>query len=101
MVKVPHRLYLSEDEMPKQWYNLRADMKELPDPMINPGTMKPATVEDLYPVFCEELAKQEMDNTTRYIDIPEEIQEMYKIYRPSPLIRAYNLEKALGTPAKI
>ena len=101
MVKVPHRLYLSEDEMPKQWYNLRADMKELADPMINPGTMKPATVEDLYPVFCEELAKQEMDNTTRYIDIPEEIQEMYKIYRPSPLIRAYNLEKALGTPAKI
>ena len=101
MVKVPHRLYLSEDEMPKQWYNLRADMKELPDPMINPGTMKPAAVEDLYPVFCEELAKQEMDNTTRYIDIPEEIQEMYKIYRPSPLIRAYNLEKALGTPAKI
>lgn len=100
MVKVPHRLYLSEDEMPKQWYNLRADMKELPDPMINPGTMKPAAVEDLYP-FCEELAKQEMDNTTRYIDIPEEIQEMYKIYRPSPLIRAYNLEKALGTPAKI
>ena len=95
MVKVPHRLYLSEDEMPKQWYNLRADMKELPDPMINPGTMKPAAVEDLYPVFCEELAKQEMDNTTRYIDIPEEIQEMYKIYRPSPLIRAYNLEKAL------
>lgn len=61
MVKVPHRLYLSEDEMPKQWYNLRADMKELPDPMINPGTMKPAAVEDLYPVFCEELAKQEMD----------------------------------------
>ena len=101
MVKVPHRLYLSEDEMPKQWYNLRADMKELPDPMINPGTMKPAAVEDLYPVFCEELAKQEMDNTTRYIDIPEEIQEMYKIYRPSPLIRAYNLEKALSTPAKI
>ena len=101
MVKVPHRLYLSEDEMPKQWYNLRADMKELPDPMINPGTMKPAAVEDLYRVFCEELAKQEMDNTTRYIDIPEEIQEMYKIYRPSPLIRAYNLEKALGTPAKI
>ncbi len=101
MVKVPHRLYLSEDEMPKQWYNLRADMKELPDPMINPATMKPATVEDLYPVFCEELAKQEMDNTTRYIDIPEEIQEMYKVYRPSPLIRAYNLEKALGTPAKI
>ena len=87
--------------MPKQWYNLRADMKELPDPMINPATMKPAKTEDLYPVFCEELAKQEMDTTNRYIDIPEEIQEMYKIYRPSPLIRAYNLEKALDTPAKI
>ena len=87
--------------MPKQWYNLRADMKEQPDPLINPATMKPAKVEDLYPVFCEKLAQQEMDSTTRYIDIPEEIQEMYKIYRPSPLIRAYNLEKALGTPAKI
>ena len=101
MKKIPHRLYLSEDQMPKQWYNLRADMKEQPDPIINPGTMKPAVVEDLYPVFCEELAKQEMDAENRYIDIPEEVQEMYKIYRPSPLIRAYNLEKALGTPAKI
>lgn len=87
--------------MPKQWYNLRADMKEQPDPMINPVTMKPATEEDLYPVFCKKLAHQEMDSETRYIDIPEEIQEMYKIYRPSPLCRAYNLEKALGTPAKI
>lgn len=101
MNKIPHRLYLTEDQMPKQWYNLRADMKELPDPMINPATMKPATEEDLYPVFCKELAHQEMDNETRYVDIPEEIQEMYKIYRPSPLIRAYNLEKELGTPAKI
>jgi len=87
--------------MPKQWYNLRADMKEQPDPMLNPGTMQPATVEDLYPVFCEKLAKQEMDSTTRFFDIPEEIQDFYKMYRPSPLIRAYNLEKALGTPAKI
>ncbi len=101
MKKIPHRIYLSEEQMPKQWYNLRADMKELPAPMLNPGTLKPATVEELYPVFCEELAKQEMDNTTRYFDIPEEIQEFYKMYRPSPLIRAYNLEKALGTPAKI
>lgn len=101
MSKVPHRLYLTEDQMPKQWYNLRADMPEQPDPIINPATMKPAVEEDLYPVFCEKLAKQEMDSTTRYIDIPEEIQEMYKIYRPSPLIRAYNLEKALDTPAKI
>ena len=101
MQKIPHRFYLSEEEMPKQWYNLRADMKQLPDPMLNPQTLQPATEEDLYPVFCKELAKQELDNTTRYIDIPEEIQEMYKIYRPSPLIRAYNLEKALDTPAKI
>ena len=101
MQKIPHRFYLSEEDMPKQWYNLRADMKQLPDPMLNPQTLQPATEEDLYPVFCKELAKQELDNTTRYIDIPEEIQEMYKIYRPSPLIRAYNLEKALDTPAKI
>ena len=101
MKKVPHRLYLTEDQMPKQWYNLRADMPEQPDPMLNPATLKPATEEDLYPVFCKELAHQEMDAETRYIDIPEEIQEMYKIYRPSPLTRAYNLEKALGTPAKI
>ncbi len=101
MAKIPYRLYLTEEQMPKQWYNLRADMKEQPDPMINPATMKPATEEDLYPVFCKKLAHQEMDATTRYVDIPEEILEMYKIYRPSPLCRAYNLEKALGTPAKI
>lgn len=99
--KIPHRLYLTEEQMPKQWYNLRADMKEKPDPMLNPATMQPATEEDLYPVFCEKLAKQEMDNETRYFDIPEEIQDFYKMYRPSPLIRAFNLEKALGTPAKI
>jgi len=99
--KVPHRLYLTEDQMPKQWYNLRADMKELPDPLLNPGTLKPITEEELYPIFCKELAKQELDNHSRYIDIPEEVQDFYKMYRPSPLIRAYNLEKALGTPAKI
>ncbi|MDP4090072.1 MAG: TrpB-like pyridoxal phosphate-dependent enzyme [Bacillota bacterium] len=101
MSKAPYRTYLSEKEIPRQWYNLRADMKEQHDPYIHPGTMKPAVLEDLYPVFCEELAKQEMDRETRYIDIPEEILEFYKIYRPSPLCRAYNLEKALGTPAKI
>ncbi len=98
---VPHRLYLTEEQMPKQWYNLRADMKEQHAPMINPATMKPAAVEDLYPVFCEELAKQEMDNETRYFDIPEEVQDIYRTYRPSPLCRAYHLEKALDTPAKI
>ena len=101
MAKIPHRLYLTEDQMPKQWYNLRADMKELPDPMLNPATLQPAKEEDLYPVFCKALAHQEMDDKTRYVDIPDEVQEMYKVYRPSPLIRAYNLEKALGTPAKI
>lgn len=101
MAKIPHRLYLTEEQMPKQWYNLRADMKEKPDPMLNPATFEEAKVEELYPVFCEELAKQEMDNDTRYIDIPEEVQDFYKMYRPSPLCRAYNLEKALGTPAKI
>lgn len=99
--KIPHRLYLTEDQMPKQWYNLRADMKEQPAPLLNPGTHQPVKVEELYPVFCEKLAQQELDGATRYIDIPEEVQDFYKMYRPSPLIRAYNLEKALGTPAKI
>lgn len=101
MVKIPHRLYLTEEQLPRKWYNLRADMKELPDPMLNPKTFKPATEEDLYPVFCKKLAHQELDNETRYVDIPEEVQEFYKIYRPSPLIRAYNLEKYLDTPARI
>ena len=101
MKKIPYRFFLTEDQMPTQWYNLRADMKEQPDPMLNPKTGKPATEEDLYPVFCKALAHQEMDAETRYVDIPEEVQAMYKIYRPSPLIRAYNLEKELGTPAKI
>ncbi len=100
-IKVPHRLYLTEDQMPKQWYNLRADMKEKQAPLLNPGTLKPVSAEDLYPVFCEKLAQQEMDNETRYFDIPEEILDFYKMYRPSPLIRAYNLEKTLDTPAKI
>lgn len=99
--KIPHRLYLTEDQMPTAWYNLRADMKELPDPMLNPATGKPVQEQDLYPVFCEKLAHQELDNTTRYVDIPGEILDMYKNYRPSPLCRAYNLEKALGTPARI
>ncbi len=87
--------------MPKQWYNVRADMKEQHDPIINPATMKPVQESDLYPIFCKKLAHQELDTQTRYVDIPEEVQEMYKIYRPSPLIRAYNLEKALDTPARI
>jgi tryptophan synthase beta chain len=99
--KIPHRLYLTEDEMPKKWYNMRADMKELPDPILNPATLEPVKTEDLYPIFCEKLAQQEMDNTMRYIEIPEEILEFYKMYRPSPIVRAYSLEKALGTPARI
>ncbi len=101
MKKVPYRLYLTEDQMPKVWYNLRADMPEQPDPLLNPATGKPATLEELERVFCTELAKQELDGKTRYFEIPEPVQEIYKQYRPSPLIRAYNLEKALDTPAKI
>ncbi|MDR1100306.1 MAG: TrpB-like pyridoxal phosphate-dependent enzyme [Treponema sp.] len=99
--KIPTRLYLSEDEIPKYWYNLRADMKEKPDPILHPGTLKPATAADLEPVFCKEPVKQELDDTTRLIPIPEGIQDFYKAYRPAPLIRAYFLEKALETPAEI
>ena len=99
--KIPYKTYLEESEMPKQWYNVRADMKNKPAPLLNPATLKPMTVKDLEPVFCTELAKQELNDTDAYIDIPEEIQEFYKMYRPSPLVRAYCLEKALGTPAKI
>ncbi|HEY8464075.1 MAG TPA: TrpB-like pyridoxal phosphate-dependent enzyme [Bacillota bacterium] len=99
--KVPYRVYLTEAQLPKEWYNIRADMKEQPDPMLNPVTLQPVTAEDLYPVFCEELVRQELDEKTRYFEIPPEVLEFYKMYRPSPLIRAYNLEKALDTPAKI
>ena len=88
-------------KMPKKWYNLRSDMKNKPAPLLNPGTLKPMTAEELSVVFCDELVKQELDDTTQYFDIPDEIQEFYKMYRPSPLVRAYCLEKALGTPAKI
>lgn len=98
---IPYKTYLDESEMPKQWYNLRADMKNKPAPLLNPGTLKPMTAEELSVVFCNELVKQELDDTTPYFDIPEEILEFYKMYRPSPLVRAYCLEKALGTPAKI
>lgn len=98
---IPTKIYLTEDEMPKQWYNLRADMKTKHAPFLNPATMKPCTAEDLYPVFCKELVAQELNQTDRYIDIPESILEFYKMYRPSPLVRAYCLEKALDTPAHI
>ena len=99
--KIPYKIYLNEDEMPRQWYNVRADMKNKPAPLLNPATLQPMGYEDLRPVFCDELIKQELDNDTAYIDIPDEILDFYKMYRPAPLVRAYCLEKALGTPAKI
>lgn len=99
--EIPYKIYLEEKEMPAQWYNVRADMKNKPAPLLNPGTLKPVSLEELTPVFCEELAKQELDETHAYIDIPEEIRNFYKMYRPSPLTRAYCLEKALDTPAHI
>ncbi len=99
--KIPYKIYLDESEIPTQWYNVRADMKNKPAPLLNPATLKPMTAEELYPVFCKELVAQELNDTDAYIDIPQEIQDFYKMYRPSPLIRAYFLEKALGTPAKI
>ena len=99
--EIPYKIYLEEQEMPKAWYNMRADMKNKPAPLLNPGTHQPMTAEELGGVFCEELVKQELDNDTAFIPIPDEIREFYKMYRPSPLVRAYCLEKKLGTPAKI
>ena len=99
--EIPYKIYLKEDEMPKQWYNVRAHMKNKPAPLLNPATGKALEVEDLSGIFCEELAKQELDNDTAYIDIPQEIVDFYKMYRPAPLVRAYCLEKYLDTPAHI
>ena len=99
--KIPYKIYLSEDEMPQNWYNVRADMKVKPAPLLNPGTGAPMGFEDLRPVFCDELIRQELDNDTREIPIPQEIRDFYKMYRPSPLVRAYCLEEKLQTPAKI
>lgn len=99
--KIPYKIYLEENEMPKQWYNLRADMKNKPAPLLNPATLQPMAADELRPVFCDELIKQELDDTTPYFEIPQEIQDFYKMYRPAPLVRAYCLEKELGTPAKI
>ncbi len=99
--KIPYKIYLNENEIPSRWYNLRADMKVKPAPLLNPGTGKPMTAEELSVVFCDELVAQELDNDNAYIDIPQEIQDFYKMYRPAPLVRAYFLEKALDTPAKI
>lgn len=99
--EIPYKIYLDEAEIPRQWYNVRADMKVKPAPLLNPATLKPMTAQELSAVFCEELVRQEMDDDTAYIDIPDEIVQFYKMYRPSPLVRAYFLEKALDTPAKI
>ena len=99
--EIPYKIYLDESEMPKQWYNLRADMINKPAPLLNPATGKPVTLEELSGIFCEELAKQELDDKTPYIDIPDEILQFYKMYRPAPLVRAYHLERYLKTPAKI
>ena len=99
--KIPYKIYLNESEMPKAWYNLRADMKQKPAPLLNPGTHQPMKAKELVGVFCEELIAQELDNDTAYFEIPEEIRSFYKMYRPSPLVRAYCLEEKLGTPAKI
>ncbi|MBR2992836.1 MAG: TrpB-like pyridoxal phosphate-dependent enzyme [Clostridiales bacterium] len=101
MSEIPYKIYLSENEIPSAWYNVRADMKKKPAPLLNPGTGEPLKAEDLYPIFCEELSKQEMNNDDQWIDIPGEVLDFYKMYRPSPLVRAYCLEKALGTPAHI
>lgn len=99
--KIPYKIYLNESEMPKAWYNMRADMKQKPAPLLNPGTHQPMKAEELEGVFCKELIAQELDNDTPYFEIPEEIRNFYKMYRPSPLVRAYCLEEKLGTPAKI
>lgn len=99
--KIPYKIYLDESEMPKAWYNLRADMAKKPAPLLNPATHQPMKAEELAGVFCEELIAQELDNDTPFFEIPEEIRNFYKMYRPSPLVRAYCLEEKLGTPAKI
>ena len=99
--QIPYKIYLEESEMPKQWYNVRADMKNKPAPLLNPGTLEPMTFDELRGVFCDELVRQELDDTTPFFDIPQEIQDFYKMYRPSPLVRAYCLEEALQTPARI
>ena len=99
--EIPYKIYLNENEMPRAWYNLRADMVNKPAPLLNPGTHEPMNAEELAGVFCEELIRQELDDTTAYFEIPAEIRQFYKMYRPSPLVRAYCLEKKLDTPAKI
>ena len=98
---IPYKVFLAESELPTSWYNLRADMQKKPAPLLNPATKKPVTTAELEQVFCRECVKQELDDTTPYIPIPQPVRDFYKMYRPSPLVRAYFLEKALGTPARI
>ena len=99
--KIPYKIYLEESELPRAWYNVRADMKVKPAPLLHPGTGKPMTAAELEGVFCRELVRQELDEDTAYVEIPQEIRDFYKMYRPSPLVRAYCLEEKLQTPAKI
>ena len=101
MNAIPYKTYLEESEVPECWYNMRADMKKKPAPLLNPATGAPCTAEDLSHVFCDELVEQELDETTPLFKIPREIRDFYRMFRPSPLVRAYFLEEALGTPAKI
>ncbi|MBR7052015.1 MAG: TrpB-like pyridoxal phosphate-dependent enzyme, partial [Bacteroidaceae bacterium] len=101
MSKIPYKIYLTEDEMPTKWYNIRSDMKQKPAPLLNPGTGKPLTLEEMQPIFCTELIKQELDNDTKWVEIPEPVMNFYRMFRPSPLVHAEFLEKALDTPAKI
>lgn len=98
---IPYKIYLEESEMPREWYNVRADMKKKPAPILNPETLKPVTEDELSHIFCRELARQELDDTTAYFEIPEEIRNFYRMYRPAPLVRAYCLEEKLDTPAHI
>jgi len=101
MEKKQKRYFLAEDEIPRYWYNIQADMVNKPLPPLNPATRQPLKAEDLYPIFAEELSRQELNQTDAWIEIPDEVREMYKFYRSTPLVRAYGLEKALGTPAHI
>ena len=101
MKNVPYKIYLSEEEMPTKWYNVRADMKTKPAPLLNPGTGKPLTAAEMEPIFCKELVAQELDNDTKWFDIPDEVVGFYRMFRPSPLVHAKFLEQALDTPAKI
>ena len=99
--EIPYKIYLDETELPNSWLNLRAFMTKKPAPLLNPKTLQPMTQEELSAIFCDELAKQEIDDTTKYIQIPKEVRDFYKMYRPAPLVRAYCLEKALGTPSNL